>query len=409
MTRLNKNTPENTFSFTSFITNPTNTEALLIIICAGLAVFLSSIFNPFVLDDVSQIVYNPYVSNVHNVPLFFVSSVATPGISGTTLFLYQYKPLLYTIYTVIVSIFGLNPAPFHLLQICLHICNAVFIYLLFTYFLKRSYAFFLSLLFLIHPINSEAVIYIADLQDTLFLFFGLFGLYLFIKSKETFLSYKKLLGISLLLFFSLLSKNTGVLFLFLLPIYAFLLSRKNLKKVSSAALIVLLVYICLNIISYQHILFDSLPSVIQRTPFAVRVQTIPLVFLYYLKTFIFPLNLAVVQEWIVTHITVTNFIAPLLLDLVFCMSVIFFGGFLRKKNHTLFIQYLFFSLWFFIGLGFHLQLFPLDQTVADRWFYFPGVGFLGMLGITMVVFSETIRKKENIGVLSDCSCLGSFN
>src|SRR5579863_5202236 len=108
-TRHNNKKAERNFSFTTFIANRTNFEALFIIVSAGLAVFLSSIFNPFVLDDVSQIVYNPYVTNIGNIPSFFISSVSTPGISGATIFLYQYKPLLYTIYTVLVSIFGLNP------------------------------------------------------------------------------------------------------------------------------------------------------------------------------------------------------------------------------------------------------------------------------------------------------------
>lgn len=331
-TRHNNKKTESNFSFSTFIAHRTNLEALLVIICAGLAVFLSSIFNPFVLDDVSQIVYNPYVTNIGNIPLFFVSSVSTPGILGASVFLYQYKPLLYTIYTVLVSTFGLNPVPFHLLQICLHISNAILIFLLLRYFLKRSYSFFLSLLFLVHPINSEAVIYIADLQDTLFLLFGLWALYIFVKNKDFLLSYKKIVSISLLLFLSLLSKNTGVLFLFLLPIYSFLLSRINFKRVSNASVIVLVAYIFLNLISYQHILFASLPSVIQRTQFIDRVQTIPLIFIYYLKTFVFPLNLAVVQEWIVTNITTTNFILPLFLDLVFCAIVIIFGRYLRKKR-----------------------------------------------------------------------------
>jgi hypothetical protein len=187
------------------------------------------------------------------------------------------------------------------------------------------------------------------------------------------LSYKKAGIISFLLFLSLLSKNTGILFLFIFPLYALLLSRKNAKRISITSAIVLVVYLFLNFISDQHVLFASLPSLIQRSEFIDRVQTMPLIFTYYLKTFL---------------------ITPLFLDIAFCGCVILFGLFLYRKDHKMFIYYFFFSLWFFLGLGFHLQLFPLDQTVADRWFYFPVVGLLGMLGIVGTVISGAIQKKH---------------
>jgi hypothetical protein len=43
--------------------------------------------------------------------------------------------------------------------------------------------------------------------------------------------------------------------------------------------------------------------------------------------------------------------------------------------------YIFFAFWLVMGLGIHSQLVTLDATVADRWFYFPIVGILGVLGL----------------------------
>ena len=58
------------------------------------------------------------------------------------------------------------------------------------------------------------------------------------------------------------------------------------------------------------------------------------------------------------------------------MTLLGFIVFLKKRaSITLF---LFFAVWFIVGLSLHLQLIPLDFTVSDRWFYFPIIGLLGM-------------------------------
>src|SRR5258708_27738500 len=54
-------------------------------------------------------------------------------------------------------------------------------------------------------------------------------------------------------------------------------------------------------------------------------------------------------------------------------------------------------MWFLFGILFHSQIFPLDQTVADRWFYFPIVGILGMIGVLLEVFHINLK---NIWIFS---------
>ena len=56
-----------------------------------------------------------------------------------------------------------------------------------------------------------------------------------------------------------------------------------------------------------------------------------------------------------------------------------------RKN---FSQFIFFSLWGILGLSMLLQIIPLDMTVADRWFYFPMIGVLGLVGIAFRILQK---------------------
>ncbi len=81
---------------------------------------------------------------------------------------------------------------------------------------------------------------------------------------------------------------------------------------------------------------------------------------------------------------------PLLIDIVFFIIVGILGTYVYKKSKANFTKFIFFLLWFLMGLALHLQIFPLNMTVADRWFYFTMVGLLGIIGIGIepVTFSS---------------------
>lgn len=76
------------------------------------------------------------------------------------------------------------------------------------------------------------------------------------------------------------------------------------------------------------------------------------------------------------------------------------GIFIGRRRRENFHLYLFFLLWFILGLGFHLQLFPLDLTVSDRWFYLPQVGLLGMIGVVLLQENNKIRQKIIIALIA---------
>jgi protein O-mannosyl-transferase len=372
---------ENDVTFRGLFLPLTTKKAIIFIFLIGFVVFFYGIFNGFVGDDARQITENPTIQSLQNLSSFFSGSTFY-GAEGIVLYGSFYKPLLVTSYSLLYSFFGTNAYGYHFFQILLYIINVCIVFLILKHFLKQQVAFLLSVIFLAHPINSEAAFYISAMQEVLFVFFGSVALLIIINSKN----YRALVCSSLFLLLSLLSKETGILFCFISFIYIALFKRKYIFASIFSLILVFTFYMALRV----HALSLSIPIPaiypIEQLNLVGRLSNVPAIFFFYLKTFIFPINLAVTYQWVITDINLNNFYLPLFLDLSFFVAIFLYPFISFKKTQKRYITpYIFFISWFILGILLHLQLIPLDATVADRWFYFPMIGFLGMIGI----FCET--------------------
>jgi protein O-mannosyl-transferase len=374
---------ENDFSLKSLFVPLTAFKAIHWIVIVGLIVFFNVFFNGFVGDDETQIVNNPAVHSIANIPQFFTGSTFYNGSINKLQGLY-YRPVMSSLYAIVYTFFGLNAFPYHALQVLLHILNAVLVFLIFRYFFNTFIAVILALVFLVHPVNSETVSYISNFQDILFFFFGSFALYLELFLKKNF---KKLLLIAVFLLLSLFSKETSILFVAVILVYEFLFQRKSLKKTLLINIIVIAIYMFFRAI-IAHITFHTDTfAPIMRLSVIERLLNVPSIFLYYVKTAFFPSNLAVSQQWIVTFQKISEFYLTLFVDTIIIAGLIGSGMFLYKQHKNYFKTYLLFNFWFLIGILFHSQIFfTLDNTVADRWFYFSLFGMLGIIGILLQIY-----------------------
>ena len=187
----------------------------------------------------------------------------------------------------------------------------------------------------------------------------------------------------LLLLWSLFSKETGLLFLPIIFLWKWLFDRKNMTKMSFVFGGVIIIYL-LNRFGLAHIYFDKPDSTpISSVDLLHRMLNIPEIIFYYLSQFIFPLHLSIAQLWIVKSIDISTFWVPLLVDAMVLISLAFFGFYFGKHDRQYLKSYLFFCCWFVLGLLIHLQIMPLDMTVADRWFYLPIIGLLGIIGVLL--------------------------
>jgi hypothetical protein len=79
---------------------------------------------------------------------------------------YQYYPLVFSSFWLEHRLFGLNPAPFHLLNVLLHLVNVVLVFRL-ARRLAIPGAFLVAALFALHPMMVESVAWVSERKNVL--------------------------------------------------------------------------------------------------------------------------------------------------------------------------------------------------------------------------------------------------
>ena len=158
--------------------------AFALFIMLGALAYSNSLSNQFVHDDNYQIVRNPYLHSDESLTRLLFSDVwgyQTPGRAGTSNY---YRPLQMLAYRWIAQSSGLNPSAFHWVNLVLHLMVSATAYLIFWH-LTRNYGLSLSgaVLFVLHPIHTEAVDWIASLPELGCALFYFLSFWLFLSSQ----------------------------------------------------------------------------------------------------------------------------------------------------------------------------------------------------------------------------------
>jgi protein O-mannosyl-transferase len=370
---------------------------VLLIIFIGLLLYAKGLINGFVGDDELQILNNIKVHSINNIPSFFVGSTYENGGADFLTGIF-YRPIMMSVFSIIYFVFGSNPMGFHLIQLLFHISNTILLFIFLRRFFPNLSAFLVSLVFLVHPINSETVLYSANLQEVLFFFFGIISL-LLISNKN---NKHYLYFVPFTILFSLFSKESGILFIIVGLIYAYLFSKSQFKFLLISLPSMLGIYLFARFVLAHMWQANNSLAPITHAPLLERLINIPKIIIYYLTLFFFPKDMTTYQFWIVKIASVNDFWLPLLLSVFFFILILSGFVWIYKKHKTVIRVYLFFCVWFLIGLLLHIQILPLDATVADRWFYFPIVGILGMIAILisqLKIMKITLSKQIAVGLI----------
>ena len=108
----------------------------------------------FIWDDADHLTENPVMTAPHGLQMIW-SSLAFS----------RYYPLTLTTYWAEHRLWGLNPLPYHLVNVVLHAINGVLIFLVLRR-LRVTGAWLAAMLWTLHPVNVESVAWITELKNT---------------------------------------------------------------------------------------------------------------------------------------------------------------------------------------------------------------------------------------------------
>lgn len=367
-----------------------NWHMALIIAVVGFAVLFTGLNNPFQGDDQTQIQNNPVVHSIsHIVILFEGSTFYNGGGASAPLAGGYYRPLMSVTFSILYTMFGARQLYYHLLQTLLVIGSATLFYLVFQQIFRKKYlALALSVVFLVHPLNSQVAFAIPAMQDALMFFFGILAFWLLLRDDSD----RGLWLVAGSLFLTLLSKEAGLLFVIMVLVYLYLFDRERLTTFMKIISIPVILWVLLKANAVG--LFGANPDTgpIDRLGFIGRLMTMPSIMLFYLTKFVFPWKLATQYHWVYPTFSVRHVLVPLFIDLIVIALIVLAGWKIKHRaSETRYRLFLFFAIWAGLGLVSYLQFFPIDMTACENWFYFPMAGVLGMIGIAIITFKPRVN------------------
>jgi tetratricopeptide (TPR) repeat protein len=141
------------------------------IVIACFIAYIPAIRAGFIWDDDQYVTANPLLTAPDGLYRIWFST-DSPS---------QYFPLAYTTYRLEHRLWGLDPMGYHVVNIAIHITNALLLWLVIRR-LNIPGAWFASAVFALHPVNVESAAWITERKNVLMLLFSLLSVVCWLKS-----------------------------------------------------------------------------------------------------------------------------------------------------------------------------------------------------------------------------------
>ena len=352
--------------------------------------FVNSLQGDFVYDDRLQILNNPTVSDVSNIPRMFTESVWQFLNKGDSEAVGPYyRPLFNVALIVNYQLFKFQPFGWHLISILFHLAAVMLVYALARRWgLSLEVAAAAALLFGVHPVHSESVAWVAAIPDPMATVFILSSLLLY----ERYYHGERpagplILVLSLALaFMALLSKEVAVAY----PI--FLLVREWLDRPAQESLTAAVTRLSKRVAPFLALVplylwmrYAVLGFITQTEPNSVGIPTsqvlltIPSILLSYARLLLIPYPMAVMYDnTYVQSAGDVRFWGAALVVVALTVAAVWMLRSNRAGQRALA-----FLIMFLLPV-LNLKAFrPEESLLHDRYLYLPSIGFSILVALAL--------------------------
>jgi len=367
---------------------PTGLHVGLLLVVLAFLLYANSLPNGFIFDDNMLITQAREVADLSQFLKVFEwelrRPVSTPPDEGIS-----HRPVRNAALAFEYYLFGSNPVGYRTVNILLHSLNGLLIFVILCALIGRAWpALYAAVVFIVLPIQTESVAYIAGQRDVLFTVFYLLGFLSYVRYRATArMGYLGLAGLSYLL--GLFTKEMAITLPLLCLAYDLLRSvpgadsgitpplGKALRKgfgvafgqswrlylVMAAALALFLFYfVVVANPSHQRRLYGG--------GWGLTLLTSARIGVYYLKLLIFPLTLTA-DSYAAFQVS-RSFTDPRGFFALLILGGLCYG-LVRGLRTDRWIT--FGGAWFFLTLLPVSQIIPHQELVAEHFLYLPSVGF----------------------------------
>jgi hypothetical protein len=417
---------------------------ILLIILVGLLAYSNTFNVPFYFDDDDVIVKNPIIKDLH----FFTEPSKAKVYKG--LFEYETFRLRYIGYLTFALnyyLHNLEVTGYHIFNLTVHIINALLVYWLVLLTLRlplfrtkysevgplqiahrglhpNSIALMSALLFVSHPIQTQAVTYIWQRVTSLATMFYLLSLVMYIKGKLIVQNrelrtqiperHMKLSSVFcyLLSFLSaavaMKTKEIAFTLPIIITLYEFMFFEGRLKKriLYLIPFFSTMLIIPLTLLETDKPLGELISNVSEATRVLTTLSRLDYLFTQFrvIVTYIRLLFLPINQNLDYDYPTYHSFFDPnVILSFLCIASILGIGAYLlyRSRSSSYRLRLISFGIfWFFITLSVESGIIPIVDVIFEHRVYLPSLGFVMVCVTGLAMLVEKVGSKVVVRVIA---------